>query len=210
MQPSPSSDPTDLSPENQEDSLPKADTELIDIPNSITLWEVSPRPEHTADVSFSTRAHFLQNTKYTVGAVNTRAVRTNNFLFLQFLLLFFTPLPSALITEHIFLFCSRKKLKISASRLNSEKMRPGKNVYAYFFLIQFESATRTYLMCSCVPIFTVLAYPCFLHSIFLALSSRACGTIRNGAVQAECNLLNVSSSFGFSRSSIFSPPWLGP
>lgn len=51
MQPSPSSETTDLSPENQEDSLPKSDTELIDIPNSVTLWEVSPRPEHAPDVS---------------------------------------------------------------------------------------------------------------------------------------------------------------
>jgi len=50
LQPSPS-EPTDLSPENQDDSIPKADTELIDIPNSVTLWEVSPRPEHAADVS---------------------------------------------------------------------------------------------------------------------------------------------------------------
>ncbi|ODM94390.1 Oxysterol-binding protein-related protein 1, partial [Orchesella cincta] len=55
LDPSPS-EPTDLSPENQDDSIPKADTELIDIPNSVTLWEVSARPEHAADYNHFT--HF--------------------------------------------------------------------------------------------------------------------------------------------------------
>ncbi len=42
----------DLSPENPDDSIPKSDGVVIDIPNSNTLWEVNPKPEDTADVSF--------------------------------------------------------------------------------------------------------------------------------------------------------------
>ncbi|CAG7833560.1 unnamed protein product [Allacma fusca] len=39
----------DLSPENQEDVIPKSDGEVMDIANSITLWEAITRPDYAPD-----------------------------------------------------------------------------------------------------------------------------------------------------------------
>jgi hypothetical protein len=39
----------ELSPENQDDSMPSEKGEVLDIPNSTLLWEVEPRPEYTVE-----------------------------------------------------------------------------------------------------------------------------------------------------------------
>jgi hypothetical protein len=63
LQPAP--DAEDLSPENQEDTIPKSDGVIIDIPNSITLWDVTPRPDYAADVHFYRNLNAYLLTKQT-------------------------------------------------------------------------------------------------------------------------------------------------